>query len=242
MFRAGKRIRHRVGDRLHPPSGDDHVAHLRNLTQRHEGPVGSCRARSAGPARGLSRYDAGMTRRKDATATRKALLDAARELFASKGFDRTTVRDIAALAGVNQALLFRYFGSKEELLGRVLAEPGAELLADVAPERLLDELLRRVLAGEHGQDSLLMLALTGPGAAAETLRREVTMPYADTLAGLTTEPDAHLRAELALAWVLGLTLTRNLHGSGALADADPGLARELVLRAIQTLLEGTSSR
>jgi AcrR family transcriptional regulator len=178
-----------------------------------------------------------MTRRKDAAATQRALLDAARELFAGKGFDRTTVRDIAALAGVNQALLFRYFGSKEELLGRVLAEPGAALLADVPRERLLDELLRRVLAEESGQDSLLMLALTGPGPAAEALRREVTEPYADALAGLTDEPDARVRAELALAWVLGLTLTKNLHGGGALANADPDVVRALVLAAMRTLLE-----
>ena len=182
-----------------------------------------------------------MTRRKDATATRQALLDAARELFAGKGFDRTTVRDIAALAGVNQALVFRYFGSKEELLGRVLAEPGVALLADVPRERLLDEILRRILTDESGQDSLLMLALTGPGAAADALRREVSEPYADALATLTDEPDARVRAELVLAWVLGLTLTRTLHGGGALAGADPDKVRELILRATRTLLERTDA-
>jgi AcrR family transcriptional regulator len=184
-----------------------------------------------------------MTRRKDAAATRQALLDAARELFTDKGFDRTTVRDIAARAGVNQALLFRYFGSKEELLGRVLSEPGTELLADVAPERLLTELLQRVLdSGETGRDSLLMLALTGPGAAAETLHREVTVPYAEALATLTGEPDAVLRAELALAWVLGLSLTRRLGQSSALDAAEPDEVRKLVLTAMQALLERSELR
>lgn len=184
-----------------------------------------------------------MTRRKDAAATQQALLDAARELFAGKGFDRTTVRDIAALAGVNQALLFRYFGSKEELLGRVLAEPGSRILADAPPERLLTELLRRMLdSDEQGSDSLLMLALTGPGAAAETLRREVTVPYAEALAGLTGEADAALRAELALAWILGLTLARRMDRSSALATAEPDEVRELVLTAIRVLLERTELR
>jgi AcrR family transcriptional regulator len=189
-----------------------------------------------------------MTRRKDATATRQALLDAARELFTGKGFDRTTVRDIAARAGVNQALLFRYFGSKEELLGRVLAEPGAALLADVPRERLLGELLRRVLSSEpgadreSGKDSMLMLAMTGPGPAAETLRREVAEPYTEALAALTDEPDARVRAELTLAWVLGLSLTMNMPGGSALADADPATVRALVLQAMSTLLEHSDTR
>jgi AcrR family transcriptional regulator len=184
-----------------------------------------------------------MTRRKDADATKRDLLDAARDLFTAKGFDRTTVRDIAARAGVNQALLFRYFGSKEELLGRVLSEPGAQILADAPPERLLAELLRRMLdSDEQGRDSLLMLALTGPGAAAETLRREVTVPYAEALAGLTGEPDAALRAELALAWVLGLTLTRRMDHASAVATAEPDEVRELVLTAMRVLLERTELR
>jgi len=182
-----------------------------------------------------------MTRPRDAAATRQALLDAARELFTGKGFDRTTVRDIAALAGVNQALLFRYFGSKEELLGRVLAEPGAALLADVPRERLLGELLRRVLSSGPGKDSMLMLAMTGPGPAAETLRREVSEPYTEALAALTDEPDARVRAELTLAWVLGLSLTMNMPGGSALAEADPTAVRALVLQAMSTLLEHTDA-
>lgn len=49
-------------------------------------------------------------------ATRQAILDAARHLFDQQGYDHTTVRDIAATAGVTERTFFRYFESKEELI------------------------------------------------------------------------------------------------------------------------------
>ncbi|MEU6039426.1 TetR family transcriptional regulator [Actinomadura sp. NPDC047616] len=54
-------------------------------------------------------------------ATRKTLQDTARRLFAEHGYTRTTVRDIAAAAGVTERTFFRYFPSKEDLvLGEIL--------------------------------------------------------------------------------------------------------------------------
>src|SRR3981189_566493 len=81
-------------------------------------------------------------RKRDAAATREALLAAAGKLFAERGFDRTTVRDIAKLAGVNQALLFRYFGSKEGVFEEVMARGGQEQLAATRPAQVLETALR----------------------------------------------------------------------------------------------------
>ena len=53
--------------------------------------------------------------------TRAAILDAAQKLFAEHGHERTTVRDIAAKASVDPALVIRYFGSKDELFVRAAA-------------------------------------------------------------------------------------------------------------------------
>jgi AcrR family transcriptional regulator len=47
-----------------------------------------------------------------------AILRAARRLFTERGYADTTVRDIADRAGVNQSLIFRYCGSKHELIER----------------------------------------------------------------------------------------------------------------------------
>ena len=59
-------------------------------------------------------------RRRDAGATRAAILEAARNAFAVTGYDRTSLRDIAALAGSDVALIPRYFGGKEGLFTEAL--------------------------------------------------------------------------------------------------------------------------
>jgi len=52
-------------------------------------------------------------RRPGPSSTRPEILAAARTLFAARGYHATTVRDIAAEAGVNAALVHHYFGIKE---------------------------------------------------------------------------------------------------------------------------------
>ena len=59
------------------------------------------------------------TESKGKTATRAAILEAAKKLFAAKGFGAATVRDICTEAGANIALVSRYFGSKSELYAEV---------------------------------------------------------------------------------------------------------------------------
>ncbi len=55
--------------------------------------------------------------------TRERLLAAAREVFHADGFDRASTRVIAARAGVNAALIFRYFGSKAGLYEAAVLTP-----------------------------------------------------------------------------------------------------------------------
>ncbi len=72
-------------------------------------------------------------RRRDAEATKTKIVDSAMALFSKKGFDATTVDDIAEAGGVNKALLYYYFDSKaglySEVMTRVLDAIGAEVLA-----------------------------------------------------------------------------------------------------------------
>ena len=60
-----------------------------------------------------------MTDAKGKTDTRAAILDAAKKIFAAKGFGAATVRDICTEAGANIALVSRYFGSKSGLYAEV---------------------------------------------------------------------------------------------------------------------------
>jgi AcrR family transcriptional regulator len=59
--------------------------------------------------------------RRDAQATRERLVLAARKAFSARGFERTTVREIANDAGVNPALINRYFGGKEQLFAEAVS-------------------------------------------------------------------------------------------------------------------------
>src|ERR687883_609279 len=54
-------------------------------------------------------------RPRDAEATKAAIVQAARERFAAEGYDRATIRAVAADAGIDPALVMRYYGSKEGL-------------------------------------------------------------------------------------------------------------------------------
>ncbi|MFC5288176.1 helix-turn-helix domain-containing protein [Actinokineospora guangxiensis] len=174
-------------------------------------------------------------RKRDAEATKEALLLAAGELFTARGFDRTSVREVAAAAGVDQALVFRYFGSKEELFASVLTAPGRALTSS---DDLLPALITAVLTEDGGTDNLLLMALSGAqrGAVAEALEREVAGPCRTAIAGPDADDDALLRADLVLAWLLGLALARQLHPSGQVATADPDRARALVLAAARGLM------
>jgi len=180
------------------------------------------------------------SRKRDSTATKAALLDAAASLFAERGFDRTTVRDIAKQAGVNQALLFRYFGTKEALFEEVIARTGRAQLASTPPERLLSSALRSMLEPGTRIDSLeIYLRSTGNDNAAAAIRNQLGTEYAHALATLTDAPDAALRADLALAWLMGISLVREIAAKEPLASADPDEVCRLVVGAIKTLLERT---
>src|ERR1700735_593683 len=76
--------------------------------------------RASGPP---ARKRPGPHRPRAAAATKQALVLAARELFGQRGFESTTIRDIGDRAGVDAALIARYFGSKADLyIAAVVAE------------------------------------------------------------------------------------------------------------------------
>ena len=75
-----------------------------------------------------------MTKPTKSARTRSAILDAAQRLFAEHGYDGTTVRDIAAQASIDPAMVIRYFGNKDELFAQA-AERGRYVLS--SPRRRL---------------------------------------------------------------------------------------------------------
>jgi AcrR family transcriptional regulator len=94
----------------------------------------------------------GRGRRPGPSTTREQILAAARRLFAERGFQATTVRGIAAEAGVDAALVHHYFGNKEQLLVAAMnlpLNPAAviEQLRDAGPRDQLGERIVRFFVG-----------------------------------------------------------------------------------------------
>ena len=103
--------------------------------------------------------------------TEARILDAATQAFFTAGYDRTTIRAVAAAAGVDAGLVMHYFGSKQQLYRRVIdAAPVPEISGTPA------EAAEQILAG------LASRLASAPGASLALLRSMLTNPEAATAA------------------------------------------------------------
>jgi AcrR family transcriptional regulator len=152
----------------------------------------------------------GGRRRHDARASRHALLEAADALFDERGYDGATVRDIGERAGVDPALIARYFGGKEGLYLATLQQEGRPAMPP-DPMQAFAAMLTKSERRGIGPIPLAMVSPTLAEGVREQVRaimgRRVVEPLATTLAARGT-PDAELRAELLLAMAVGVSLTR----------------------------------
>jgi AcrR family transcriptional regulator len=173
-------------------------------------------------------------RRYDAQGSRDALLTAADALFDERGYEATTVRDIGERAGVDAALIARYFGGKEGLyLATLEHERRTPLPAD--PMRILERMLSR---SERRGIGPVPHAMVSPTLSDEMraqvqqiIRRHVVEPCAAQLTQRAV-PDAQLRAEILVALSIGVSLTRASATLPVLAEASAdellGVLGELV--------------
>lgn len=158
-------------------------------------------------------------RRRGSPGTRESILEVARRLFADKGFDATTVRAIAADAGVDPAMINHYFGSKEELFRQTLAiplDPATEISKIIAagPERAGENLVRTLLGiwdSPMGSAAAAMFRTAMSNEWSARLLREFlsTQILRRVAAGLEFDPaEAQLRSSLVATQVAGLIMLR----------------------------------
>ncbi len=155
-------------------------------------------------------------RSRDAAASKESLLQAAQELFGQRGFERTTTRDIGERAGVDAALIARYFGSKADLyFAAVAAEDAGEQQPRgfAGLEQMADTVVSK--ADDHGPGPILqaLIRLDASddirGAALQRVRRRLVEPLVvDMTARGVDRPE--LRADVAVAAMLGISLSRSL--------------------------------
>ncbi|WP_235828486.1 TetR/AcrR family transcriptional regulator [Actinomadura rubteroloni] len=138
-------------------------------------------------------------RRQDPERTRRALLDAAHDVFSEKGYAGARVQDIADRAGVNKQLISYHFGGKEGLY-RALRERWLIREAEFAdPSLPLDELILRYLDNAMDDPRGVRLSLW----RALTERLEEIAPEYDDLAALRRRQDeGDLAPEFDPAYVM----------------------------------------
>jgi AcrR family transcriptional regulator len=169
-------------------------------------------------------------RRRNAAQTRDRLLQVASRRFARDGFSSTTVRDIADEAGVNVALINRYFMSKEGLFEACLAAAVTDLRRDTdnpSLESIAPAMASRMAgptSDRHVPDTLLLLLRSSGDAGADNVRREFLQSISERMAAAAgdrrpMDETAVLRAQILLATALGMTLLRSSVGIQPLTDA-----------------------
>ena len=150
--------------------------------------------------------------RRPAAETKSVILAAARERFAADGYERATIRAIAADAGIDPSMVMRYFGTKERLFAAA-AEFDLELpdLARVPREQLGTALAAHFLDRWERDEALQILLRVG--VTNEVVAERMRTIFATQLAPVAAEvlgdtPDVAVRASLAAAQVLGMALCR----------------------------------
>lgn len=142
--------------------------------------------------------------------TRQKLLDAARKALLDKGHIKTTVKEIAATAGVNHGLVHHYFRSKEHLFVELIKESPA-YLEDVTPlsdrERTIDYLIDNLFNNTRLHVQFHALAHDMPEVQ-EALKQVLNVKRAEIQKSLGIQDP--ITASMILAIVSGLVLHYNL--------------------------------
>jgi AcrR family transcriptional regulator len=185
-------------------------------------------------------------RRPGKSGTREAILDAARRQFAELGYDRTTLRSVAAEAGVDPALVVHFFGSKQKLFlaGVDLPIDPAALAEEIAAAprsevgaRMASFLLAAIENPDVRNRWIAMIrAATSEPEAARRLREILETRLFTPLAEALGVEDAAFRATLAGSHVVGLGMARYIVAVEPIASAPAEKLAAVIAPTLQRYL------
>jgi AcrR family transcriptional regulator len=185
-------------------------------------------------------------RRPGTPDTRRRILAVARQAFATRGYDATSLRAIATQAQVDPALVIHYFGTKEGLFVSATGLP-AELpgileslaaLPDHDFARVLVQSYVKLIDSDKSRNAIIALVRSAVSneKAATVLRDLLTSGLLRVIAQRISQPDAQLRASLVAAHLIGIATQRHVIRLEPLVKASPDEIAALAAPAIEQYL------
>ena len=183
---------------------------------------------------------------RNAGDTRARILAAARVRFAQDAYENVGTRDIAADAGVDAALVNRYFGGKEKLFDEAIVDAFAikDRFEGVDMARFGELITTLVLEGSEERraarfDALgILLRASGSPATQARVSERFHADFVLPLARLLRGRDAELRAALIASHLIGLATMKHALASPLLGAASQRKAVAMVGAAIQACVDG----
>ena len=201
--------------------------------------------RSSQARRGAGAAPAAPTR--NAAATRATILAAAKFHFSRESYDQAGLREIAARARVNVALVSRYFGSKERLFLEAFTDDfhlDEFVHGDRATlgERFVRHILQRPL--DHGRNAALLMLFRSASneKAVPVIRDALRSRFIEPLAAWLGGEDARQRAGLITAHLLGLSTLRVVLQCGPLNTANVEKTVSIEAPILQALIGSDASK
>ncbi len=186
-------------------------------------------------------------RRPGGTRTREDIALAAARQFGELGYDRTTLRSVAQEAGVDAALVARFYGSKPQLFASVMRLPfEPSLVVDQVMSGPQDEIGRRLaqffvaLLDSPAADRVLGMIRSAASEAEaarmtrDVIARDILGPLAARLG--TDRPE--VRGALAGSQLVGIVMARHVVGIEALAELPGDELAALIAPTLQRYLAG----
>jgi AcrR family transcriptional regulator len=179
--------------------------------------------------------------------SRQRILETARVLFRQHGYGGTTVRAVAAEAGVDPAMVFYFFGTKQGLFGAAIEMP-----ADLPPaiesiftggldgigERVIRTLVENMDRSDRTPLAMLTRSAPTHDQSEELLREFIDREITGRLTAMLDTPDAALRAGMVNVQLLGITVARYIVRIEPIASASADELVALFGPVVQQCLTG----
>jgi AcrR family transcriptional regulator len=174
--------------------------------------------------------------------TRRQILQAARMVFGDVGYERATIRGIAATANVDKSSIIKYFGTKQKLFEEAATWTiPIENVVSADPSQAAENLARGMLAAwaadPNSPMAVLLRASMTSEEAANLLRTHITSHAISTIAKTIDAPDARLRAALIGAMLMGVASQRYLLQMPDLVDVDTEHLLRLMTPALRAIID-----